>query len=100
MLSFVALLVLGILAGLFMATFIGANDIANAMGATLGCRALTLKKIIILAAIFELMGSILLGGYSNILKINTIDLLHKRYQAVYSSFLLRTLLNCKCVNLC
>jgi len=33
------------------------------MGATLGCRALTLKKIIILAAIFELLGSILLGGF-------------------------------------
>jgi PiT family inorganic phosphate transporter len=61
-LTITALLVLGILGGLFMATFIGANDIANAMGATLGCGALSLVKIIILSAIFESLGSILLGG--------------------------------------
>ncbi|KAL0485425.1 phosphate permease [Acrasis kona] len=57
------LLGIGIVSGLFMAFFIGANDIGNAMGATLGCKALSLKKIIILAIVFELVGSILLGGF-------------------------------------
>lgn len=51
-----------ILAGFYMAWNIGANDLANAMGTSVGSKALTIKQVIILAAVFELAGALLFGG--------------------------------------
>lgn len=56
------LLVLACLFGFFMAWGIGANDVANAMGTSVGSRALTIKQAIIIAIVFEFLGAYLAGS--------------------------------------
>ncbi len=56
------LLALAILFGFFMAWGVGANDVANAMGTSVGARAITIKQAIIIAMIFEFAGAYLAGG--------------------------------------
>ena len=56
------LLILAIVFGVFMAWGVGANDVANAMGTSVGSGAITLKQAIIIAMIFEFAGAYLAGG--------------------------------------
>lgn len=56
------LLILACLFGFFMAWGIGANDVANAMGTSVGSRALTIKQAILIAIVFEFLGAYLAGG--------------------------------------
>ena len=56
------LVILAALVGFFMAWGIGANDVANAMGTSVGSKALTIKQAIIIAMIFEFAGAYLAGG--------------------------------------
>ncbi len=55
-------MVLACLFGFFMAWGIGANDVANAMGTSVGSRALTIGQAIFIAMIFEFLGAYLAGG--------------------------------------
>lgn len=62
-------------AGLYMAWNIGANDVANAMGTSVGSGALTIRRAIIVAAIFEFGGAMLVGGtVTNTIRKGIIDM--------------------------
>jgi PiT family inorganic phosphate transporter len=56
------IIILAVVAGLYTAWNIGANDVANSMGPAYGCGALTLTQVIIIAGIFEFLGAILVGS--------------------------------------
>jgi inorganic phosphate transporter, PiT family len=54
---------IAIVFGLYMTWGIGANDVANVMGTSVGSGAITVKTAILIAAIFEFAGAALAGGH-------------------------------------
>jgi len=49
--------------GLYMCWGIGANDVANAMGTSVGSGAITVMQAIVIAAVFEFAGAFIAGGH-------------------------------------
>jgi PiT family inorganic phosphate transporter len=57
------LIVLAVIFGLYMTWGIGANDVANVMGTSVGSGAITVTTAIIIAGIFEFAGAAIAGGH-------------------------------------
>lgn len=57
------ILITTLVVGFYVAWNIGANDVANAMGTSVGSGALTLRRAVILAAILEFSGAFFLGSH-------------------------------------
>ena len=58
MLDYTWLVIAGGIASFIASMGIGANDVANAFASSVGSRALTVKKAIVIASIFECAGAI------------------------------------------
>lgn len=57
------LLYVAVLACVYMACNIGANDVANSMGTSVGSKTLTFRQAIMVAAVAEFAGAFLVGGH-------------------------------------
>lgn len=68
------LIILAIVFGLYMTWGVGANDLANAMGTSVGAGAVSVKQAIGIAIVFEFAGAVLAGGnVTNTIRKGIID---------------------------
>jgi len=68
------ILIAAIIIGLYSAINIGANDVANSMATSVASGALTIKKAVIVAAICNILGAVLVGSHvANTIRKGLVD---------------------------
>lgn len=57
------ILILGLLAGAYMAWNIGANDVANGMASPVGAKAITLRQAVLIGGLLDFIGATFIGSH-------------------------------------
>jgi len=68
------ILFLAVAIGLYSAINIGANDVANSMATSVASKALTIKRAVVVAAVCDILGAILVGAHvANTIRKGLVD---------------------------
>ena len=67
-------LIIAVAVGLYSAINIGANDVANSMATSVASKALTIKKAVVVAGVFDMLGATLVGAHvANTIRKGLVD---------------------------